>query len=688
LKENFHQFKFKIYKEKEMSDFRKYLLALAVIALALGSAVTASAQTVPILCGVTAQPLTVRTEGLAEQVGDVVITCSGGNAPTSNTVNVPVVNISVTLSTNITSRLLSGTITESLLFIDDPGSAANPTPQNPCAPSSGSTVCAPFFATSSPAGTSGTLLGGASTTSGGGAAVNVFQGVQQAANTVVFLAVPINAPGTNANRIIRIKNLRAAVAGSTPANGQILAFVSIQNPPANLQLNNATAVVAFVQQGLTFTTTTVSGQTTEGGFTTSFAQCVTFNNALAGAATGVYGTSGSRGRSFLASYTEGYAASWKVRDVNAPLTEPGLQQNDPTANSGTSDPTLSTVVESGFYNTAFTATNGLNRAGRADHGTRLRLQINNIPANVLVYVSAGSVPTGCPTGAAAVTGGACGVTGSGGSSTTVSAYYVSTDANGRNVAAGTVLGNPLSTAEQGLSGSRYPAGAAQGLIQVTPSGGTAVAVWEVFGQTPNAVETANFVVTFAYRSGNNPGLGTVSVNGSFAPLSTVNTMADASVPVPRFADTSSSRNVATIATCVTNLLFPFVANTDGFDTGIAISNTSADPFGTTPQTGNCTLYYYGQTTGGGAAPANQTTTTPLAGGQHMTFSLSSGGTNGVAATPGFRGYMIATCAFRYAHGFAFISDVGAQRLSHGYLALILDTALSSRTGQSSESLGQ
>jgi len=50
--------------------------------------------------------------------------------------------------------------------------------------------------------------------------------------------------------------------------------------------------------------------------------------------------------------------------------------------------------------------------------------------------------------------------------------------------------------------------------------------------------------------------------------------------------------------------------------------------------------------------------------------------------------VIAQCQFQYGHGFAFISDIGAQRLAMGYLALVMDDTLSpSRTGSKSESLG-
>jgi len=39
--------------------------------------------------------------------------------------------------------------------------------------------------------------------------------------------------------------------------------------------------------------------------------------------------------------------------------------------------------------------------------------------------------------------------------------------------------------------------------------------------------------------------------------------------------------------------------------------------------------------------------------------------------PNFQGYMIAICQFQYAHGFAFISDLGARNLAMGYLALVV-----------------
>jgi hypothetical protein len=172
-----------------------------------------------------------------------------------------------------------------------------------------------------------------------------------------------------------------------------------------------------------------------------------------------------------------------------------------------------------------------------------------------------------------------------------------------------------------------------------------------------------------------PGLGTAQVNANFAPLSTV--AVPAASPVPRFREVYPLTDGFTISACRTLLLFPFITNVAGWDTGIAISNTSADPIGTTGQSAACRLHYYG-------TPATTPQSTPvIAAGEQLAFTLSSGG--GVVGTtktcaavgplqcaaPGFHGYMIAVCDFQFAHAMAFVSDLGASRVAHGYLALVI-----------------
>jgi hypothetical protein len=43
----------------------------------------------------------------------------------------------------------------------------------------------------------------------------------------------------------------------------------------------------------------------------------------------------------------------------------------------------------------------------------------------------------------------------------------------------------------------------------------------------------------------------------------------------------------------------------------------------------------------------------------------------IGAAAGFEGYIIASCEFQYAHGYAFISDTQVARVAQGYLALII-----------------
>jgi hypothetical protein len=220
--------------------------------------------------------------------------------------------------------------------------------------------------------------------------------------------------------------------------------------------------------------------------------------------------------------------------------------------------------------------------------------------------------------------------------------------------------------------------------------------WEIVTSDITSQNDVFFAVDVVYDANTTagvPGLGTATVNGSYAPLSTV-VLADDDAPRPRFFDDSTCEDIFTINSCSTNLLWPYVTNQAGFDTGMVISNTSLDPFATATQEGPCAINYYGFTTGGGPAPAPVTNPTVPAG-EHAIWTLSSGGTvqtsgGTIAAVPGFQGYVIATCEFQMAHGYAFISDIGATRLAQGYLALVMDEQFSlfPRTGSASEVLGQ
>jgi hypothetical protein len=646
-----------LVKEKEMVDFRKWFPALAVVALAFGAASTANAQQVAAFSciGNAGVPPIVRAEGLTELVGDLVLNCNGGT-PTAAGALVPQANVQIFLNTNVTSRLVADPWSEALLMIDEPSAAA----QRYCTVNGGCAITGVGAA----AGTDGRVDGvDYDEVLTGSVIPNVFQGRQQGANSIVWLGVPIDPPGTNATRIIRITNVRANAnqlgVSSTLIPTQIVMFISVTGT-TSVPINQPQQTVAFIQPGLSFSVRQA---------VSSYLQCVSFNKDAATDTSKAL----NNGLGTIVRFAEGFASSFKRRNVaaytNADTSPVPERQNDPGAIYNT---------ESGFYNptpvSVTSATNGLSAAGLADHGTRLMARFANVPAGVSLYASLYPVVScsDCgPSSRPAIT-----AIRNATSATLTMGRLISTDSNGAGAFSGVVATN----------NSSFDGGASTAPISLNNGAGTAV--WEVMNADPLTAQTYEFGIGVSYvanTSNNLPGLGSATVAGSFAPLSTVTT-ASASAPIPRFADTSTARTIFTISACTTNLLFVFLTNQAGFDSGIAISNTSVDPFGTAPQSGPCKLNYYGETTGGGAAPAAQTSAVVPAGKQ-LTAVLSTGGNFGIAATPGFQGYMIAQCQFQYAHGFAFISDVGANRVSEAYLALILDSGLPSRTLFFSEILG-
>ena len=65
----------------------------------------------------------LRAEGIAEMVGDLLVTCTGGTSTPLGS-PVPTVTIDVFVNTSITSKLLAGTWSEALLLVDEPVPAA------------------------------------------------------------------------------------------------------------------------------------------------------------------------------------------------------------------------------------------------------------------------------------------------------------------------------------------------------------------------------------------------------------------------------------------------------------------------------------------------------------------------------------------------------------------------------------
>lgn len=576
-----------------MFDFRKALTLGAILVAATG---IASAQQ-PFTCNATAtQVPIIRAEGLAEEVGQAKIICTGGQ-PTAVGQQIPKVNVQIFLGTNITSRLLAtaNQASEALLMID---------------PVQVQAAAYPRLVSAAPGNINQNALDSiGSTLSYNGAAgqYNVFQGQQFSNSSLLWSGVPLNAPGTS-QREIRIVNVRAnatqaPVSGSLiPSTISMLITITGAGAPA---LNNAVLTVASVQKGLTFA---ISGSKT-------FNQCEPMTDAKA----------------FDLKFTENFPSAFRKN-----LATASQQQ--------VIDPVLQYDTEAMFVDDLVNAQLA-GTAGRASQGTRLMASFANVPAGVSVKVRDRST-------------------------TYVAGHQAdlvaTTDANGAG-------GTPSSS------------NALVEILSASATSRSAVAVWEVTDATFGAREDFNFEVFISYGSPL-PTPGVATVTGNYAPVSTVGT-ASLTAPTPRFVvDPAAPSSTFEIINCQTNLLFPFIAFDGKFDTGIAISNTSKDPWGTPNQKGTCKIWFYGST------DSTDETTVEIAAGKQLVFTLSGGNTAaGIDPVGNFVGYAIARCNFQYAHGYAFISDVGADDLAQGYLALVLDKPLSDsvrRTGKlpTSESL--
>jgi len=226
LEENFDRFKFfRIYKEKEMADFRRWILALTVLALCVGGAFAqvgtptggVSGQSFTCTAANGAVTPTIRQEGVTEMVGDILVVCTGGTPLAPGSV-IPTVNITVFLNTQVTSRLLgSGGVSEAVLFIDEPNTGL--TGVGPATPV---TVCPNVLTGGCPA----TVNASGNPVNAGTAvpAYNAYQGVVDPVNSkyVAFFGVPLMPPATSGlQREFRIANIRVNANGIPAGAGNV-----------------------------------------------------------------------------------------------------------------------------------------------------------------------------------------------------------------------------------------------------------------------------------------------------------------------------------------------------------------------------------------------------------------------------------------------------------------------------------
>jgi hypothetical protein len=595
-----------------MAALKKSSILLAVAMLALLSISPANAQAPQTLgtisCVATATPVTVRAEGIAELVGDIVLTCTnlvpaaGGTFRNYLTTNISVSLAAVNVTNNInfgqgtnvldTSLIVNGNNTIDLgsgAFVA--GTESTPTPTFPLA---------------------------------GSGLDERFQrpqyGVLAASNRVEWNGMQFPVPGapnsiatppadcagdfTNTptgcfpfTTNIRITSMRAnasqlGVPGqATFPSTQVTAFVSITGETLPPITNNVLNVAVPLLGLLTDVDGAVAGL-----------QCVDED-----------------GVTVDVELEEGFATAFKTLGVAS--SAPGDTQD-----------------ESGYF------APGSNNGGGASQATRFIARFFNIPEGVEITVQRGVENLVAP-------------------NNLVLQLVEGTDGNG---AGGSVS-----------SGT--------GDVEVSLSGGFGVAVYEVLHANPSALENVNFPITISWEAdtaNDLPAIGSGQVSISFAPVSTV-LEANTGAPEPRFIDTNPDPDtIVTISRCTTTILFPFVTNQSGFDTGLVISNTSDDwqLMNSEPQDGRCFIHHIGSTTGGGAAPPDAESEV-VAAGEQLLWTLSNGNVaQGIEPAAEFQGYIIAVCEFQYGHGFAFVTNGfgGIPTIAHGYLALIIPFDGSSR----------
>ena len=253
-----------------------------------------------------------------------------------------------------------------------------------------------------------------------------------------------------------------------------------------------------------------------------------------------------------------------------------------------------------------------------------------------------------------------------------------------------------------------PKGVTLGLTSTTPGGKTAVSGTITFTPSVLSSSATKSVLTF---SDTNTGVKeafdinftvVVKTSGSGAiskPLGSLSVSAtvtsdpdNTTTSVPRFNVTalpSGGQVILNIISTVTNILYTFTTwdASLGFDTGIDVANTSADPFlvnGATASAGAITYHFFPR--GGGASFSYATVAGSPGVGLEADGTLAAGGSHtallseliAAAGQSGpFTGYVIAVCSFTHGHGEGFVLDgpVIAQTLNG---LIIPDPASTSR----------
>jgi hypothetical protein len=301
---------------------------------------------------------------------------------------------------------------------------------------------------------------------------------------------------------------------------------------------------------------------------------------------------------------------------------------------------------------------GLAGTGVSNFGTRIKIIFGGIPTNATVIV-----PTT--------------ITGTGGAGFSLS------------LTSGTETG--------AFAQATTPSGTTAGYAPIT----NGTAIYEVRASDYTATQSFLFqpIVNFSANILTVPtGPITVAVSYAASPATNGASLASPIPTIPYFANTSTTLSGSTFSACQTTLLFPFVTNQQGFDTGIVVANTGLDYLNPTGkvtsqasgQSGACTFNFFGSN-GAESATSSFTPATAITAANFPSATNTPTTTIAVGTThaallsgmsPNFQGYAIAVCPFLYARGFAFIEDglTTPGGVVEGYLADVIAANRSTPSG--------
>jgi hypothetical protein len=451
--------------------------------------------------------------------------------------------------------------------------------------------------------------------------------------TAACAAGPACAAFTVTITNIKIASSTVATGTGVPTGVSETIFVSGTNTtPSAITTGSA---VAYVTSGL-------NGIKSSGTSSNPLCNATNTWNTVAGVLTASV-------PNFTVTFAEAFPNSFKVQGSTAANNALGLWYTNHS--------------ETGTGVTAYTTPN------TATSGTRIKLIFNNVPANVTLYVPI-------------TFGGAAGLPNTASAATNSAVLTLTASETGAlsPVAGSAATGAPGSTSTSTNNGGITTGNSSAAPLTVTS--GTATAIYEVTTVSTAPGTFAIPVYIQAAAGAVAAPTSAITATVSFAPIG-------ATSNVPNFINGASTTTVngSTFAACSTTLMFPFVTNVAGFETGMAISNTGADLLATksgapvssvTGQTGTCLLTFFSSATAS-SNPAAFTTPSIVPGTTWAsTLTSVTGGIAGSIAD----GYTIAQCNFLFAHGYAFIVyNVGqSSAMAEGYLALALTTGRAATSG--------